>query len=91
MAALPLPLQLKSWKGCNAELMAQPTSRVSSVDNRSPRREPKYGTDQPDESTVYSSVYNWHAHRALSLLHLPTSVAVVMQCALAQLDVVECR
>jgi hypothetical protein len=29
MAAMPLPLQLKSWKGCIAELMAQPNFRVS--------------------------------------------------------------
>ncbi len=29
MAAMPLPLQLKSWKGCIAELMAQPKFRVS--------------------------------------------------------------
>ncbi len=29
MAAMPLPLQLKSWKGCIAELMAQPSFRVS--------------------------------------------------------------
>ncbi len=29
MAAMPLPLQLKSWKGCIAELMAQPMFRVS--------------------------------------------------------------
>jgi len=28
MAAMPLPLQLKSWKGCIAELMAQPNFRV---------------------------------------------------------------
>ena len=33
VAALPLPLQLKSWKGCNAELMAQTTSRVSSMES----------------------------------------------------------
>jgi hypothetical protein len=26
---MPLPLQLKSWKGCIAELMAQPSFRVS--------------------------------------------------------------
>ncbi len=29
MAAMPLPLQLKSWKGCIAELVAQPNFRVS--------------------------------------------------------------
>ena len=29
MAAMPLPLQLKSWKSCIAELMAQPIFRVS--------------------------------------------------------------
>jgi len=29
MAAMPLPLQLKRWKGCIAELMAQPNFRVS--------------------------------------------------------------
>jgi len=31
MAAMPLPLQLKSWKGCIAELMAQPNFRVSFI------------------------------------------------------------
>ena len=29
VAAMPLPLQLKSWKGCIAELMAKLYSRVS--------------------------------------------------------------
>jgi len=29
MAAMLLPLQLKSWKGCIAELMAQPLFRFS--------------------------------------------------------------
>jgi len=29
MAAMLLPLQLKSWKGCIAELMAQPIFKFS--------------------------------------------------------------
>ena len=29
MAAMPLPLQLKSWKSCIAELMAQPILGLS--------------------------------------------------------------
>jgi len=63
MAALPLPLQLKSWKGCNAELMAHqplgsPCNHGSQGGNRG------YGTDQPDEFTVYSSVQDGRAQRA---------------------------
>ena len=38
--------------------------------------------------TLYSSVHHLHAHRASSLLHLPMTVAVVMECALAQLEAV---
>ncbi len=38
-----------------------------------------------------SWVYHVHAYRASSLLHLQTSVAIVMTCALAQLDVFVCR
>ena len=41
-------------------------------------------------STVYSSVHHLHAHRASSLLHLQRFVAIVMKCALAQLDVFVC-
>jgi len=46
-------------------------------DNGFPERETEYGTDHPDESTIYSSVHHLHAHRASSLLHL--SVAIVMK------------
>jgi len=57
MAAQPLPLQLKSWKGCIAELVF---ARVPLVDIGTTvksltdlrRERDKYGTDQPAESTA---------------------------------------
>ena len=90
MAAMPLPLQLKSWKGCIAELIAQPNFRLSLL-----RHNRFLGGKRSMGLTILmsrdNSVYHLHAHRASFLLHLQISVATVMICALAQLDVFLCR
>ena len=87
MAAMLLPLQLKSWR---AVLMAQPNFRVSLLRTMSFQ-----GGKRSMGLTILmsrdNSVYHLHAHRASFLLHLQISVATVMKCALAQLDVFVCR
>jgi len=87
MAAMPLPLQLKSWKGCIAELMAQSNFRVSLM-----RTMDFPGGKRGMGLTILmslQSVYHLHAHRASSLLHFQTPVAIFMKCA--QLDAFLCR
>ncbi len=88
MAAMPLPLQLKSWKGCIAELMAQPRFRVSCKEMGVQAGNEVWDRPLWLKPTVYSSMYHLHAQRASLLLHLQTSVLIIMKCALAQLFVV---